>query len=158
MNSEMEAIDKYESKLVVYRESLRGAMEEAAKDNKEISPEYKDFARYLRLSLLRQQEILSDEGYKELVELTQKNEMASEIESLRTDALNRNNKGFVPKTQSNNTTATMEAMRIMDTYHPNVPTIDFEAIRRAEEEQRLQVQNNSNIEEPQSLEEGGKSR
>lgn len=155
-----ELADRYRRTKELYLAAFRGEMEDAKREGRKISPEYDDYAKYLKLSLLRDREQLQEDGLKELNEIVQRNEMAAEVESLRTAVITGKEPEEVREPQTtNNITATMEVMDRRDTmpsYHPDVPTIDFESIKRAEQSSET-MPNIPKIEVPDALK-GGVSR
>ena len=75
-------LDRYEAVKKSNLIKLEGAIAEAKKDGKDLSPEDLDLMKYLKLSLLRENGQLDEDGLKEIDEIVHRNLDALEIEVL----------------------------------------------------------------------------
>ena len=103
MNKEL-APEEYEEFYKKQREDLSNAINKVEKARREankipkekedkksiLSNEFRDLAKYFRLSMLRDQNMLPPSGLKELKEIVSKNERAKEVENAKNELENNN--------------------------------------------------------------------
>ena len=126
--------ERYERVLLHHRSALEHALDEAKK-GKELSPEFSDFVKYLKLSILRENEMITEDELKELNTIVICNIRAAEIEMFEKQKIKMTGKKAKHNSNSNNIPIRTEEPP-KQIYNPDVPKIDFEAIKKAEQEQR----------------------
>ena len=138
-------LDDYQKVVATHRAALAEAIKNASPNEKEepvkeeISEEFKDLARYFRLSILRNNGQLPPSGLDELDEIVGRNERASAIEEVRKRLLN----GEISVEEYENFYNTHRAAladEIKRVYEINNQTLEDHAERAEEENEEEQEQ------------------